>query len=314
MTESVPPDLMVETTEKTPEGEPSKLVVRSLRQDAWRELRAKPLFWVSAFIIAVFVLMAVAPGLFTNTDPREAVLSEFSKAPDGENWFGRDRQGYDIYSRCIYGARASILVGLLATIGTAALGSVLGLIAGYAGGAVDGIISRVSEIFFALPLILGAIIILYTLRGDDDGYFWIIGQVVVVLVVLGWPGIFRLMRSSVLQIKPNDYVQAARALGASPTRISFKHILPNAVGPVIVVTTINLGAYISAEAALSFLGIGLRPPTVSWGVMISDATQSMRSAPWTLWFPAAFLSIAVLGFIMLGDVVRDAFDPKSRAR
>ncbi|MEO9325149.1 ABC transporter permease [Nocardioides sp. C4-1] len=314
MTESVPPDLMVETTEKAPEGEPSKLVVRSLRQDAWRELRAKPLFWVSAFIIAVFVLMAVAPGLFTNTDPREAVLSEFSKAPDGENWFGRDRQGYDIYSRCIYGARASILVGLLATIGTAALGSVLGLIAGYAGGAVDGIISRVSEIFFALPLILGAIIILYTLRGDDDGYFWIIGQVVVVLVVLGWPGIFRLMRSSVLQIKPNDYVQAARALGASPTRISFKHILPNAVGPVIVVTTINLGAYISAEAALSFLGIGLRPPTVSWGVMISDATQSMRSAPWTLWFPAAFLSIAVLGFIMLGDVVRDAFDPKSRAR
>ncbi|WP_457623726.1 ABC transporter permease [Nocardioides secundeburneus] len=305
---------MVETTEKAPEGEPSKLVVRSLRQDAWRELRAKPLFWVSAFIIAVFVLMAVAPGLFTNTDPREAVLSEFSKAPDGENWFGRDRQGYDIYSRCIYGARASILVGLLATIGTAALGSVLGLIAGYAGGAVDGIISRVSEIFFALPLILGAIIILYTLRGDDDGYFWIIGQVVVVLVVLGWPGIFRLMRSSVLQIKPNDYVQAARALGASPTRISFKHILPNAVGPVIVVTTINLGAYISAEAALSFLGIGLRPPTVSWGVMISDATQSMRSAPWTLWFPAAFLSIAVLGFIMLGDVVRDAFDPKSRAR
>lgn len=314
MTESVPPDLLVETTEPGTTAEKGKVKIRSLRQDAWRELRAKPLFWISAFIIVVFVVMAIAPGLFTDTDPREAVLGESNKSPDGTNWFGRDTQGYDIYARCIYGARASILVGLFATLGTALVGSVFGLIAGYAGGAVDGVISRVSEIFFALPLLLGAIIILYTLRGDDDGYLWIIGQVVIVLVVLGWPGVFRLMRSSVLQIKPNDYVQAARALGASPTRISFSHILPNALGPVIVVATINLGAYISAEAALSFLGIGLRPPTVSWGVMISDATASMRSSPHTLWFPAAFLSIAVLGFIMLGDAVRDAFDPKSRAR
>lgn len=288
--------------------------VRSVTGDAWRELRRKPLFWVSAVIIVVFVVMAVAPGLFTNVDPREAVLSEASKTPDGQNIFGRDRQGYDIYSRCIYGARASILVGLLAVIGTVIIGTLLGLVAGYRGGLIDSVLGRVAEVFFALPLLLGAVIILYTIQGEDDGYFTIVLQVSLVLVVLGWPNIFRLLRSSVLQVKPNDYVQAARALGASPTRISFSHILPNAIGPVIVVSTINLGVYISSEAALSFLGIGLRPPTVSWGVMISQATDSMRSAPHTLLFPALFLSLAVLGFIMLGDAVRDALDPKSKSR
>ncbi len=133
---------------------------------------------------------------------------------------------------------------------------------------------------------------------------------VAVLVVLSWPAIFRLMRSSVLQVKPNDYVQAARALGASPWRVVTSHILPNAMGPVIVVTTINLGVFIAAEASLSFLGIGLKPPTISWGVMISDATRAMSSAPHTLMFPAIFLSLAVLSFIMLGDAIRDAFDPK----
>jgi oligopeptide transport system permease protein len=295
-----------------PEEAGGSTAPRSLRGDAWRALRRKPMFWISAAIISVFVVMAIAPGLFTNTDPREAFLSQAREAPSSDAWFGRDMQGYDIYSRVIYGARASILVGVFAAAGVAVLGSILGLVAGYMGGIVDTLLSRVAEIFFAIPLILGAIIILYSLRSDDASYFRIVGQVVVVLVVLGWPSIFRLMRSSVLQVKPNDYVQAARALGASPWRIVSRHILPNAMGPVIVVTTINLGVYISVEAALSFLGIGLAPPTVSWGVMISDATAAMRSAEHVILFPAAALSLAVLGFIMLGDAVRDAFDPKSR--
>lgn len=285
---------------------------RSLRADAWIELRRKPLFWISASIIALFVLMAIWPSLFTNTDPREAFLSQARETPNSEAWFGRDMQGYDIYSRCIYGARASILVGLFASLGVAVFGSIMGLLAGYRGGWVDTLVSRVAEIFFAIPLLLGAIIILSSLRDEANGYFMIVFQVVFVLVVLGWPSIFRLMRSSVLQVKPNDYVQAARALGASPLRVTRAHILPNALGPVLVVSTINLGVYISVEAALSFLGIGLRPPTVSWGVMISDALVAMRAAPHVLLFPAACLSLVVLGFIMLGDAVRDAFDPKSR--
>ncbi len=134
------------------------------------------------------------------------------------------------------------------------------------------------------------------------------------LAILGWPQMARLMRSSVLQVKPNDYVQAARALGASPARIIFPHILPNSVAPVIVVSTINLGVFIAAEATLSFLGIGLQPPAISWGQAISDASGIglIRTAPHMLLFPSLFLSLTVLAFIMLGDAVRDALDPKLR--
>src|SRR5699024_10057113 len=145
-----------------------------------------------------------------------------------------------------------------------------------------------------------------------QGYFGVILQVVLVLVIFGWPSLMRLMRSSVIQVKPNDYVQAARALGASPMRIIRRHVLPSAMAPAIVVSTINLGAYIAIEATLSFLGIGLVPPVVSWGVMINDALVALRTDPYILFFPALFLSLTVLAFIMLGDAVRDAFDPKSR--
>jgi oligopeptide transport system permease protein len=293
---------------KPDEGEGAS-PIRTRRGDAWRHLKKKKLFWISMVLIVLFVTMAIAPWLFTDQDPREAVLSEAREAPSSEHWFGRDIQGYDLYARCIYGARASILVGLFSALGTLVIGGVFGLFGGYASGWVDSLISRVAEVFFAIPLILGAIIILISLP-DSDVYLIIVFKVVAVLVLLTWPAIFRLMRSSVLQVKPNDYVQAARALGASPWRVVTSHILPNAMGPVIVVTTINLGVFISAEASLSFLGIGLQPPTISWGVMISDATRAMSSAPHTLMFPAIFLSFAVLSFIMLGDAVRDAFDPK----
>ncbi|MDP2775476.1 MAG: ABC transporter permease [Nocardioides sp.] len=285
--------------------------MRSLRGDAWHELRRRPVFWFSAALILLFVMMAIAPGLFTDTDPRLAVLAEAREAPSSEHWFGRDVQGYDLYSRCVHGARASILVGLAAAVGTALIGSTLGLIAGYAHGVADAVVSRFADLFFALPMILGAIIILTSLP-EPDSYVMVIFQVVVVFWVLGWPSIFRLMRASVLQVAPNDYVQAARALGASPLHVVRTHILPNAVGPVLVVSTINLGVFIVVEASLSFLGIGLRAPTVSWGVMIDDALGVMRTAPHVLLFPALFLSLTVLGFIMLGDAIRDALDPRSR--
>jgi oligopeptide transport system permease protein len=306
MTELAGAELQVEThPEET--GAP----IRTRGADAWYDLKRKPLFWVSAVLIVIFVTMAIAPGLFTNTDPRDAVLSDARANPSGDNWFGRDVQGYDLYSRCIYGARASILVGLFATAGAAIIGSIFGLIAGYSGGWVDALVGRFADIFFAIPLILGAIIILISLPPADT-YVLIVLRVVLVLVLLGWPSIYRLMRSAVLQVKPNDYVAAARALGASPLRVVTRHILPNALTPVIVVSTINLGVFISVEATLSFLGIGLDPPTVSWGVMISAALQAMRTAPHVLLFPAVFLCLTVLAFIMLGDAIRDAFDPKSR--
>ncbi|MGL5817154.1 MAG: ABC transporter permease [Phycicoccus sp.] len=284
---------------------------RSLASDAWRAMRRNPLFWVSATMIAVFTLMAVWPSLFTSTDPTAALLREARSRPGDGTWFGRDIQGYDIYARCIYGARASILVGLLATLGTVAVGGLAGVVSGYLGGFWDAVLSRIGDVFFAIPLLLGAIIVLVSLP-ETDNYLFVVLKVVLALVVLGWPSIARLMRSSVIQVKPNDYVQAARALGASPLRVVRSHILPNALAPVIVVSTINLGAFISAEATLSFLGIGLQPPTVSWGNDISAAIVGLRTTPHMLFFPSLFLSLAVLAFILLGDVVRDALDPKNR--
>jgi oligopeptide transport system permease protein len=288
---------------------------RSLWSNAWEELRRNPLFWISSALILLFVVMAIAPGLFTRTDPTFADLRLARRKPSAENWFGRDFQGYDVYARTIYGARASILVGVLTTAATLIFGSFIGIIAGYVGGAVDAVLSRFMEIFLAIPLLLGGILVLYSFPNQlGTPYIIVVGKVVLVLSVLAWPNIARLMRSSVLQAKSNDYVLAAQALGASPTRIILSHILPNSLAPVIVVSTINLGAFIAAEATLSFLGIGLQPPAISWGLAISDGSGIglIRTAPHMLLFPSIFLSLTVLAFIMLGDAVRDALDPKLR--
>lgn len=293
-----------------PKGEKT----RSLGGDAWRELRVRPMFWISAALIVFFVLMAAFPHLFTSTDPYTADLAKAREEPSADAWFGRDNQGYDVYSRTIYGARASIMVGIFSVVFTGVLGAFVGIIAGYRSGWLDSLLSRVGEIFLGIPLLLGGILFLYVFPSDPltTPFVVQVGKVAFVLGLLGWPSIMRLMRSSVLQVKPNDYVQAARALGASPTRIIRSHILPNSLASVIVVSTINLGAYISVEATLSFLGIGLQPPAISWGIQISEASGigMIRSAPHMLLFPSLFLSLTVLAFIMLGDVVRDALDPK----
>jgi oligopeptide transport system permease protein len=295
-----------------PKGEKA----RSLGTDAWDELRRRPMFWISAALIVFFVLMAAFPQLFTNTDPTLADLSKAREAPSADAWFGRDGQGYDVYARTVYGARASILVGIFATLFVALFGSLVGIIAGYRAGWEDSVLSRIAEIFLGIPLLLGGILFLYIFPNDPltTPFLLQVAKVALVLGILGWPTIMRLMRSSVLQVKPNDYVQAARALGASPMRIIGSHILPNSVASVIVVSTINLGAFIAIEATLSFLGIGLQPPAISWGIQISEASGigMIRAAPHMLLFPSVFLSLTVLAFIMLGDVVRDALDPRLR--
>jgi oligopeptide transport system permease protein len=289
---------------------------RSLGTDAWEELRRRPMFWISGALIVFFVVMAAFPQLFTSTDPTVADLSKAREAPSPDAWFGRDNQGYDVYARTVYGARASILVGVFATLFVAVLGSFIGIIAGYRAGWADSLLSRIGEIFLGIPLLLGGILFLYIFPNDPltTPFLVQVSKVALVLGIFGWPTIARLMRSSVLQVKPNDYVQAARALGASPTRIISSHILPNSLASVIVVSTINLGAFIAIEATLSFLGVGLQPPAISWGIQISEASGIgfIRAAPHMLLFPSVFLSLTVLAFIMLGDVVRDALDPRMR--
>ncbi|MDB1086898.1 ABC transporter permease [Streptomyces sp. ACA25] len=287
---------------------PDPGAARSLTSDAWHDLRRNPVFLVSSVLILFLILIALWPGLITAQDPLTCRLGRSLDGPSSGHWFGFDTQGCDVYARTVHGARASIAVGVCATLGVALLGTVVGGLAGFFGGFWDSLLSRATDIFFAIPLILGAIVFLsmITLSG--------IWPVVLVIAVLGWPQIARIARGAVITAKRHDYVEAARALGAGNARLLLRHILPNAIAPVIVMATIMLGTFIALEATLSFLGVGLQPPTVSWGVDISTASDGMqfRNAPHILLYPAAALSICVLAFIMLGDAVRDALDPKLR--
>ncbi|MEU9827175.1 ABC transporter permease [Micromonospora chersina] len=287
---------------------------RGLLGDAWRDLRRKPLFWISATFILLFVVMAAFPSLFTSGDAVNGALGRSRVEPSADAWFGYDVQGRDVYARVIYGARASIVVALLSTILTLVFGGAMGIIAGYRGGWVDAVLSRIADIFFGLPFVLGSIVILTTFNGSgtDNGEWTIMGLVILSLTVLSWPVVMRLMRSSVLATKEADYIVAARALGAGNGRIILKHLLPNCLAPLLVYGTIMVGSFIGAEATLSFLGIGLKSPVVSWGIMISEAQNYIRVSPFLLFFPAAFLVVAVLSFVMLGEAVREALDPKLR--
>ena len=287
---------------------------RGLLGDAWRDLRRKPLFWIPAFFIVLFLLIAAFPSLFTSVDPNYGLLSRSRVGPSADAWFGYDVQGRDVYARVIHGARASIMVAVLSTVGTVVIGGMVGVIAGFRGGWFDAVLSRVADIFFGLPFVLGAIVILFTFNppGSSNGEFEIIMLVVASLVLLSWPVSMRIMRSSVLATKQADYIIAARALGASNTRIVFKHLIPNCLAPLLVYSTILVGSFIGAEATLSFLGVGLQSPVVSWGVMINESQNYIRVSLYLLLFPSAFLVTAVLSFVMLGEAIREALDPKLR--
>ncbi|MEH1169128.1 ABC transporter permease [Micromonospora sp. CPCC 205539] len=287
---------------------------RGLLGDAWRDLRRKPLFWISATLIVIFLLMAAFPSLFAPGDAVNGTLSRSLVKPGEDGWFGYDLQGRDVYARVIYGASASIQVAVLSVIGTLLVGGTMGIIAGYRGGWVDGLLSRIADVFFGLPFVLGAIVILTTFNGSGstNSKGEIMALVTTSLIVLSWPVVMRLMRSSVLATKEADYIVAARALGAGTGRIILKHLLPNCLAPLLVYGTIMVGSFIGAEATLSFLGVGLRSPVVSWGIMISEGQDFIRVAPGLVFFPAAFLVVAVLSFVMLGEAVREALDPKLR--
>lgn len=279
----------------------------SVWHEAWRYLRRRPLFWISTALILLAILMAAFPQLFTSTDPKLCSLSNSLDGPRSGHPFGFDRQGCDIYARTIYGARASVTVGVLTTALVVVIGTIFGALAGFFGGLLDTLLSRVTDIFFAIPLVLAAIVIMQVFKEHRD-----ILTVVLVLGLFGWPNIARITRGAVMSVKNEEFVTAARSLGASRFRILRSHIMPNAAAPIMVYATVALGTFIVAEATLSFLGIGLPPSVVSWGGDISQAQASLRTAPQVLFYPAGALALTVLSFIMLSDVVRDALDPKAR--
>lgn len=279
----------------------------SIWGDAWRRLRRNPVFLVAVVLIALVLLVVVWPSLFTGQDPRLCLGEYGMDTPRSGHPFGFDKQGCDIYARTIYGARASVSVGVGAALLFLLVGGVLGALAGFFGGVLDAIVSRVAEVFFAIPMVLAAIVLLQLLRPAT------VTTVILILVAFTWPQAARIARGAVIEAKNSEYVTAAEALGVSRLGTLGRHVLPNAAGPLIVVATLWLGVFIVTEATLSYLGVGLPPEIVSWGTDIARAKSEIRTSP-ILFYPATALAVTVLSFIMLGDAVRDALDPKERTR
>ncbi len=288
----------------------------SLWSDAWSALKRNPLFWIGSLLTVLFVVMAIVPQLFARgADPRDCSLADSKALPSAQHWFGFDQQGCDYMANVVYGARNSLIIGIFAVIVVLVLGVIVGAIAGYFGGLVDGILSRLADIFYALPLILGALVLLRVGPTTDIPILNTRGPgaVALALALFGWMTAMRLVRSQVIAVKSSDYVAAARAMGASNSRILIRHILPNAVAPVLVYTTITIGVLIAAEATLTYLGVGLQRPAISWGLQIAAGQDLIRTAPHLVLFPSIVLTLTVMAFILMGDALRDALDPRQRA-
>jgi ABC-type dipeptide/oligopeptide/nickel transport system permease subunit len=275
------------------------------RRRLWGDNRAR-------FGIAVVVLMtaaAMSAPLIAGYDPLKIDLSHLLQRPSSAHWLGTDVQGRDIWARLVYGARVSLTVGLVSQGIALLLGVTLGLLAGYYGRWVDETVMRLADVTLAFPTLLLLIAMVAAFQPSMGVVFATIG-------VVGWAGMARLVRGQVLVVRQLEYVQAIRALGAKDVRIMLQHVLPNVIAPVVIAATLGVAGAIMAEAALSFLGLGVPPPTPSWGSMIADGRDldQLRRAPWTSVFPGMAIGAAVLGFNLLGDALRDALDPKQQRR
>ena len=271
-----------------------------------RFARRYPLGAVGGGLIAVLVLVAVFAPLIATHD-RYAIGSRTRlKAPSSEHYFGTDELGRDIFSRIVYGARISLKVGFVAVGIGALLGALVGLACAYFGGAVDFWLQRLVDALFAFPTIILALTIVAVLGPSTT-------NVIIAVGIVSIPRISRVVRASALAVMAQPYIEAARSIGSSHTRIVLRHILPNVFAPIIVMATAGFGGAILSEAALSFLGVGTPPPEPSWGIMLSGAAQQfIRVAPWMAIFPGIAISLAVFGFNLFGDALRDALDPRLR--
>lgn len=277
--------------------------------DAWRDLRRRPLFYVALAIVVAIILMSLFPTWFTDLEPRAADLSMSNAGSEPGHPLGFTRQGEDIWARIVYGASTSLAVGLITVAITAIVGIPMGAIAGFFGGWVDSLLSRIGDIFFSLPYFLAAVVVMTVL--SDYRNVWVIS---LAIGGFAWATLARIVRAEVLQVKQQEYVQASTSLGRSRMGTLVNHVLPNSVTPAIAYLTLALGAAIVAEATLSFLGIGLPNTIMSWGNDISQASVTVRTAPLPLFYPSLALIITVLAFTILGELMRDALDPKARAR
>ncbi|PRX32650.1 peptide/nickel transport system permease protein/oligopeptide transport system permease protein [Orenia metallireducens] len=286
--------------------------VHSPWRDAWRRLKKNKIAMVGLYVTIALILVAVFARWIAPYDPYFSPVMEEGKielsmqGPSLEHPFGTDKLGRDIFSRIIYGAQISLTVGFITQAIAIVIGIVLGALAGYYSGLVDDIISYLINVFLAFPFMLFAIAIMAVFQ--DPG----IEKIFVALGLISWPGLARIVRGQVMALKEEEYVEAAKSLGANDFRIIFKHVIPNTLAPIIVTVTLGVASAILAEAGLSFLGLGAQPPTPSWGLMLSTGKEYLRSYPRMMMFPGAAIMITVLAFNIFGDGLRDALDPKMK--
>lgn len=279
--------------------------VTSLKGEFWRRLRRNRLAVAGMVIITIVVLAAIFADVIATQPTAGFFAADSRQGPSAKHWFGTDELGRDVFSRVVHGARFSLIVGFSVVTMILLVGLTVGGIAGYFGGAIDSILSRIVDIFLAFPFLVGALILVVALGGGKVA-------VVVAISALAWVTIARLFRGSVIAIRNSEYVEAARALGASNARILLRHVLPNAVTPTLVYACALIGSTIITEAALSFLGLGVRDPEPSWGLMIARGRPLLQTEPHLVIFPGVALSLTVMGFILLGDGLRDSLDPRLR--
>ena len=273
---------------------------------AARVLRADFRAWFGGGVVLLLVLLAVAAPLVARHDPLHIDLINQLSPPSADHWLGTDIQGRDVWARLVYGARISLSVGIVSQGIALLIGVSLGLIAGYYGRWVDELVMRLADVTLAFPTLLLLIAMVAALQPS-------LGVVFVTIGIVGWAGMARLVRGQVLVVRHLEYVQASKALGGRDWRIILVHVLPGVLAPVIIAATLGIAGAIIAESSLSFLGLGVQPPTPSWGSMIADGRDlsQLRHAPWTSVFPGLAIGAAVLGFNLLGDALRDALDPRA---
>lgn len=286
-------------------AETSVLPGTTYSQDAWRRLKQNKAAMLGLFIIVFIIIVAVAGPWISPLSYSDQNLTAANQPPSAEHWFGTDNLGRDLFIRVLYGARISLAIGIVASCINLTIGVVYGGIAGFFGGRVDKIMMNIVDVLYGIPVLLYVILLMVILKPGLTNIFIALG-------IAYWLGMARIVRAQILSLKEQEYVLAARTVGADSWRILFRHLLPNSMGPIIITMTLAIPEAIFTEAFLSFIGLGVAAPMASWGVLASEGVTSLRSYPFQLFFPAMAISITMLAFNFLGDGLRDALDPRAR--
>jgi oligopeptide transport system permease protein len=296
-------EVLISTPPTFSEALPEKGI--SYWKDAWIRLRANRPAIFGLTILIIMIGCAIIVPFFSPHTYYETHLALKNNAPCASFWFGTDELGRDLFTRIWWGARISLFVGITAAIIDMAIGVFYGAFAGMVGGKLEEFMMRLTDILHSLPHLLIVILLMVIMKPG-------VATILIALTITGWINMARIVRAQILQIKQNDFVMAAYMLGASRWRVLFRHLIPNSIGSIITTMTLTIPAAIFTEAFLSFLGLGVQAPIASWGTMASDGLSALRYYPWRLFFPAGFISITMLALNLLGDGIRDAFDPRLR--